>query len=97
MKKVLIISEKDNLATTLVPIKVGETLHIDNQDIIAQQNIPKFHKIAIHNIFKGEPCYKYGQIIGVATTDIQKGDYVHIHNLESCRGRGDNNLLRRSL
>ena len=32
---------------------------------------------------------KYGEIIGLATKDIQQGEYVHVHNIESCRGRGD--------
>lgn len=32
---------------------------------------------------------KYGESIGAASSDIKKGDYVHIHNLEALRGRGD--------
>ncbi len=34
-------------------------------------------------------CYKYGQVIGRATKDIEAGGHVHVHNLESTRGRGD--------
>ena len=32
---------------------------------------------------------KYGERIGIASVDISRGDYVHIHNLEAVRGRGD--------
>ena len=32
---------------------------------------------------------KYGEEIGIATREIVKGEYVHIHNLDSMRGRGD--------
>ena len=32
---------------------------------------------------------KYGESIGAASCDIKKGDYVHVHNLEALRGRGD--------
>ena len=32
---------------------------------------------------------KYGEEIGMASSDIQKGEHVHIHNLESMRARGD--------
>ncbi len=32
---------------------------------------------------------KYGECIGAASCDIKKGDYVHVHNLEALRGRGD--------
>ncbi|WP_443110690.1 hypothetical protein [Caloramator sp. mosi_1] len=32
---------------------------------------------------------KYAEEIGKATNNINKGDYVHVHNIESKRGRGD--------
>ena len=48
--------------------------------------------MAIADIKKGENCMKYGQIIGTATVDIHTGDYVHVHNCESTRGRGDRKL-----
>jgi altronate dehydratase small subunit len=32
---------------------------------------------------------KYGESIGVASSDIQMGQLVHVHNLEGARGRGD--------
>lgn len=32
---------------------------------------------------------KYGEIIGKASVEIRKGQHVHVHNLESLRGRGD--------
>ncbi len=32
---------------------------------------------------------KYGQVIGRATADIAVGEHVHVHNIESTRGRGD--------
>ncbi len=38
--------------------------------------------------FHGE-VYKYGESIGRATQEIKSGDYVHVHNVESERGRGD--------
>ena len=32
---------------------------------------------------------KYGEEIGQATANIKAGEYVHVHNLESIRARGD--------
>ena len=32
---------------------------------------------------------KYGEEIGIATTEITAGEHVHIHNIDSIRGRGD--------
>ncbi len=51
--------------------------------------IPFGHKIAISNILKNEQVTKYGEAIGIATTDIKVGEHVHIHNVDSIRGRGD--------
>ncbi len=51
--------------------------------------VPYGHKIATREIKKGEHIIKYGEIIGIATSDIFTGDYVHIHNIDALRGRGD--------
>ena len=32
---------------------------------------------------------KYGEEIGVASRAIAAGNHVHVHNLDSMRGRGD--------
>ena len=51
--------------------------------------MPYGHKIALRDIAKGVPIMKYGESIGAASHDIKKGDYVHIHNMDAMRGRGD--------
>lgn len=45
-------------------------------------NVPVGHKIALRCIAKGQPVHRYNQIIGVASSDINAGDHVHVHNLE---------------
>ena len=57
--------------------------------VTASCNIPIYHKIACKNMKQSEKCYKYGNIIGIASKAISAGDHVHTHNLESMRGRGD--------
>lgn len=52
-------------------------------------DVPYGHKIALKDIAKGQAIIKYGQSIGTASRDIREGDYVHIHNLDAMRGRGD--------
>ena len=89
MNKVLKIDKKDNVATCTVALDKGEVFEIDNQEYTCLDNIPRFHKIAIEDLKIGDIVYKYGEIIGDATQDIKKGNHVHIHNLESTRGRGD--------
>ena len=34
---------------------------------------------------------KYGECIGAANAAIRKGEYVHVHNMDALRGRGDLN------
>ena len=52
-------------------------------------DIPYGHKIAVQGIDKGSRIIKYGECIGAASRAIQQGEYVHIHNMEALRGRGD--------
>ena len=89
MNSAIHVNEKDNLVTCLKPIEKGEEVKVDGKTFIANSDIPKFHKMAVATIKKGEYCYKYGEIIGEALEDLKPGDYVHVHNLESTRGRGD--------
>ena len=51
------------------------------------ENIPLGHKIALRGAKMESQVIKYGVSIGLATTDINVGDHVHIHNLRSSRWR----------
>ena len=92
-RKIIIINPKDNVATALVDLKAGEILSKEmdgiQKDIKLNQDIPFGHKIGIQEIPSGYPVIKYGEIIGTASMAIKTGDYVHIHNVKSNRGRGD--------
>ena len=58
---------------------------LDNCAVIIEPNnkIKLGHKIALKDIHKGEYIYKYGHIIGKASQDIKKGEWIHTHNLIS--------------
>ncbi|SDR51651.1 altronate hydrolase [Paraburkholderia fungorum] len=49
--------------------------------IVAQQDIPAGHKLALHAVPKGQLVKRYGQVIGFASNDIAAGEHVHLHNL----------------
>jgi len=90
----MIIDKADHVATCLAAVKRGEKVRLMfngklGKTITAKQAVPYIHKICIKPMKKGEPCLKYGLSIGVASKAIQVGDYIHVHNLESARGRGD--------
>lgn len=83
-KKFIRMNPKDNCATLLEEIPRNEIIEISkNQMIKINQVIPYGHKVAIRHIKKGEAVFKYGEIIGIATEDITKGDWVHTHNVKS--------------
>ena len=85
----LVISPRDNVATALQPLEVGQVVEIGEQSITIAEATPKGHKVALRLIQAGEQVMKYGSTIGTATCDIKPGEHVHTHNVASGRGRGD--------
>jgi altronate dehydratase len=86
---VLVISERDNVATALEPIDAGREVRAGTATVVAAEAIPRGHKLAVRAIRAGEPVVKYGSPIGTASADIAAGAHVHTHNVASTRGRGD--------
>jgi SAF domain len=86
---VLMITERDNVATALEAIDRGREVRIGETSIVAADMIPRGHKVAVRAIRAGEPVVKYGSPIGTASVDIAVGAHVHTHNVASTRGRGD--------
>ena len=86
--KLIVADPKDNVATARAEIEAGVILSRDGEDdIVVSENIPFGHKMALRQIARGQPVFKYGQRIGVASSDISAGDLVHVHNLSGERGR----------
>lgn len=88
--RVFVIDESDNVATNVADeIPQGTSLEVNGMEIKTLDVIPYGHKVALRAIPQGETVFKYGLSIGSALEDIQPGNHVHIHNVESNRGRGD--------
>ena len=89
----LMLSEKDNVATSLADTEAGAEIKIrlgkESNSIKTLEKIPFGFKIAVSDISRGDKIFKYGEAIGIASTDIKKGQLVHVHNIEGARGRGD--------
>jgi hypothetical protein len=89
VKSVLVISDRDNVATALESLDAGRTLDVRGTTLVVRDSIQRGHKIALTRIAAGTPVIKYGSAIGMASVDIQAGSHVHTHNVASTRGRGD--------
>ena len=84
----------DNVASIFAEVQAGDVVEVMARNgsidpIGVHEEIPYGHKLALRDIQKGETVLKYGESIGIATMDIKRGDYVHVHNLDSARARGD--------
>jgi altronate dehydratase small subunit len=92
-KKALVANERDNVATAIADLIAGDAVTFARGDeeltITAAEDVPCYHKFALSPIAKGATVLKYGESIGEASTDIAVGEHVHVHNVESRRGRGD--------
>jgi altronate dehydratase small subunit len=82
---------KDNVATMIQEVDAGKGLSVISAGgsfvahIKSNTAIPLGHKIAIERIGKDDDVVKYGETIGRAVRPIEKGEHVHIHNVESKR------------
>jgi altronate dehydratase small subunit len=92
-RNAIVIKHQDNVATAIQDIPAGQIASAGIEDrnvsIKVVQEIHLGHKLALCHIGKGEDILKYGTVIGFATHDINPGEHVHVHNVESKRGRGD--------
>ncbi len=89
----ILIHPSDNVATALQLIPAGTRISLRKNGkttgMVVQEEIPVGHKVSLLRIKRGEKVIKYGETIGLASANIEEGSHVHIHNLESQRGRGD--------
>lgn len=83
------IHQSDNVAVALVDLAASSRATVDDITLRVIQAIPFGHKVALLDIKKGSPIIKYGEQIGIASREIAAGSHVHVHNVESTRGRGD--------
>ena len=89
MRNGIVIDGRDNVVVAVYDLKAGDEVNYpmpgsdEMGHVTASQDIPLFHKVALTDIAAGEMVIKYGEYIGVATTDIRRGDHVHTHNCES--------------
>ena len=89
-EKAVVLNEKDNIATALADLEAGNRLELEVGDkrltVELMVRIPFGHKFSLTRIEPGAPVIKYGEVIGTATTAINTGDYVHVHNVVGSRG-----------
>jgi len=80
---VLLLARGDNIAVATSDLPAGAEREIDGQKVVLAARVDVGHKFAIRSIPSGSRIVKYGAPIGVATRDIEPGEYIHTHNMIS--------------
>jgi hypothetical protein len=80
---VILLDPADTVAVSRRDLAAGERLTIRGKEIIARDDVPLGHKIALQFIVAEATVVKHGMAIGSATRDIQSGEWVHLHNMRS--------------
>jgi len=93
----LLMGEKDNVVTCVNDIASGSVVTYRKGEevftLVAIENIPYCHKIAIADIPGGEHVIKYNESLGIVSGDIKKGQLVAHHNLFSVPRDYDSEMI----
>ena len=80
---VIRINQADPVVVAPVGLHKGQEVTVNGTKILVLDDIPPCHKLAVQPIAKGSQVFKYGCPFGVATQDIQAGQWVHTHNVRT--------------
>ncbi|MDO4534935.1 MAG: altronate dehydratase family protein [Clostridium perfringens] len=83
MKSIIKINENDNVCVVLKDLKKDSIIEVNGLKISVKNDIKTGHKIAIKDIKENEDVIKYGFPIGHALLNIEKGSYIHTHNIKT--------------
>lgn len=83
MKKTIQYYPEDNVLVSLDRLEKGDVVLINGRmaDFPILDSLPMGHKVAAVDIGEGEIISKFGHAIGLAKTDIKRGEHVHVHNV----------------
>lgn len=82
----------DNVVTAIEDLDAGTEIPYDGTAVELDKAVPFGHKVALVPLEPGDVVIKYGETIGEAVEPIAPGEWVHTHNCESRRGRGDRDV-----
>jgi (2R)-sulfolactate sulfo-lyase subunit alpha len=90
--QLLVHDQKDNVGVVVVEgLTAGtEMLCVVTHDnssfqLVANEDVPIGHKIALKDLASGDTAIKYGEDIGKFVADVKKGNHVHVQNLKTKR------------
>lgn len=82
-ERLVLLAPDDNVLVARMPIAAGSHVLIGGRGVLLEVAVSMGHKLARRAISAGEPIVKYGAVIGTATSPIEPGAHVHLHNVRS--------------
>lgn len=82
-RRLLLLSEQDNVVVACANLQRGQRVRIDGEDVQLSADAPVGFKIARRDFAAGEKVTKHGAAIGSSTAAIRRGEIVHLHNMKS--------------
>ena len=85
IKRALVLDPIDNVCILLSDSGKHDTVILSDAEgpIRLTETVSFGHKAALKPIKTGDEIIKYGHRIGVATKNINPGEWVHLHNMKS--------------
>jgi altronate hydrolase len=71
----------DEVGLVVADVTRGTPIRTADGVVLAVDDIPAGHKVAVRAVAQGAHVHKYGEVIGIARQDIVPGAHVHSHNL----------------
>lgn len=81
--RLILQSPQDNCLIAGARLEAGERVQIEGEIVTLAKTIDLGHKVARRALRTDEKVLRYGAIIGHVTSDVQPGEHLHTHNLES--------------
>lgn len=78
------INPHDNVVVALEPVSAGTAVEVPGVgEVVAREDIPQGHKMAVLPIAQGQNVVKYGLPIGHVTQSVEQGTWLHTHNVKT--------------
>lgn len=83
--KAVRLHPNDSVAVLVEEAGPGDLLRFIGEEhpseVVVQEAIPYGHKVVLHDVARGRPIVKYGEVMGIATQPIGRGAHAHTHNV----------------
>jgi hypothetical protein len=79
----ILLHPDDNVLVCVAAVGAGEALTIDGEVLAAPEAVAVGHKAARRALAVGDKVMKYGAPIGSMTRPVERGGWIHMHNMKS--------------